>query len=60
MGYIKGSLYHKYRCGHIHHFTKKRLKEALESNGFVLEKVFVVNGLLLYASARKKSFKKAA
>jgi SAM-dependent methyltransferase len=57
MGYVKGSLYHKYRCGHIHHFTKTRLKKALAQNGFVLDKVFVVNGLLLYANARKQASK---
>lgn len=53
MGYVKGSVYHKYRCGHIHHFTKTRLRRTLADNGFTLEKVFVVNGLLLYATARK-------
>jgi ubiquinone/menaquinone biosynthesis C-methylase UbiE len=53
MGYIRGSVYHKYRCGHIHHFTKARLKRTLMENGFTLENVFVVNGLLLYAEARK-------
>ncbi len=53
MGYFRGSLYHKYRCGHIHHFTKARLKRTLAENGFTLEKVFVVNGLLLYAAAHK-------
>jgi hypothetical protein len=58
MGYIKGSLYHKYRCGHIHHFTKTRLRETLAENGFALQDVFVVNGLLLYATAKKDpSFK---
>jgi ubiquinone/menaquinone biosynthesis C-methylase UbiE len=54
MGYIRGSEYHKYRCGHIHHFTKARLRKTLRENGFVLEDVFVVNGLLLYARARKQ------
>ncbi len=53
MGYIRGSVYHKYRCGHIHHFTKARLRKTLGDNGFTLENVFVVNGLLLYATARK-------
>jgi ubiquinone/menaquinone biosynthesis C-methylase UbiE/uncharacterized integral membrane protein len=53
MGYIKGSTYHKYRCGHIHHFTKKRLAATLARNGFEMRDVFVVNGLLLYAAARK-------
>jgi ubiquinone/menaquinone biosynthesis C-methylase UbiE len=53
MGYIRGSLYHKYRCGHIHHFTKTRLRATLKQKGFELTDVFVVNGLLLYATARK-------
>jgi SAM-dependent methyltransferase len=57
MGYIRGSVYHKYRCGHIHHFTKERLKKALEQNGFFLNKIFVVNGLLLYAVANKRKLK---
>jgi 2-polyprenyl-3-methyl-5-hydroxy-6-metoxy-1,4-benzoquinol methylase len=57
MGYIRGSVYHKYRCGHIHHFTKKRLKKALVQNGFFLNKIFVVNGLLLYAVANKRKLK---
>ena len=53
MGYLRGSLYHKYRCGHIHHFTKARLGATLKANGFEMTDVFVVNGLLLYATARK-------
>ena len=53
MGYIRGSEYHRYRCGHIHHFTKARLKKTLAENGFELADVFVVNGLLLYATARR-------
>jgi ubiquinone/menaquinone biosynthesis C-methylase UbiE len=53
MGYVKGSEYHKYRCGHIHHFTKSRLRMTLKNNGFEMTDVFVVNGLLLYATARK-------
>ena len=53
MGYIRGSVYHKYRCGHINHFTKSRLCQVLAENGFSLKKCFVVNGLLLYAVAEK-------
>jgi len=53
MGYVKGSRYHRFRCGHVHHFTKTRLRETLRRNGFLLTQVRVVNGLLLYASARK-------
>lgn len=53
MGYLRGSQYHKYRCGHIHHFTKNRLRKALETAGFKLTDIFVVNGLLLYGTAKK-------
>lgn len=60
MGYVKGSVYHKYRCGHIHHFTKTRLKNTLAENGFILNRVFVVNGLLLYATAKKNPDWKAS
>ena len=52
-GYVRGSDYHKHRCGHISHFTKSRLRRTLEGNGFEIERLFVVNGLLLYAVARK-------
>ncbi len=53
MGYIRGSIYHKYRCGHINHFTKSRLSQVLAENGLKLKRCFVVNGLLLYAVAEK-------
>jgi len=52
-GYVKGSRYHRFRCGHINHFTKTRLRRLLEENGFRMTRVFVVNGLTLYASAEK-------
>ena len=51
-GYIRGSVYHRYRCGHINHFTMKRLRAALAKRGFKPEKMFVVNGMSLYCSAR--------
>src|SRR6185436_14679615 len=53
-GYLQGSWYHRVRCGHIHHFTKSRLKKTLQENGFKAEMIFVVNGLLLYAVVRKE------
>jgi SAM-dependent methyltransferase len=52
MGYVKGSVYHRYRCGHINHFTKGRLRETLQKNGLELTELHVVNGLLLYGAAR--------
>ncbi|QQR80453.1 MAG: class I SAM-dependent methyltransferase [Deltaproteobacteria bacterium] len=53
MGYVKGSLYHRYRCGHINHFTKRRLRQVLGNNGFLVKRCFIVNGFLLYAEACK-------
>lgn len=57
MGYFKGSLYHKYRCGHINHFTQNRLRYTLEKNGFKLTELHIVNGLLLYGAAKVASKK---
>ena len=54
-GYVRGSVYHRYRCGHINHFTKARLQAALASGGFAAESIRVVNGLSLYAAARKSA-----
>jgi SAM-dependent methyltransferase len=53
MGYLRGSEYHRARCGHVNHFTKSRLRNTLAQNGFALKRMFVVNGLLLYAVAEK-------
>jgi len=53
MAYCRGSEYHKYRCGHINHFTKGRLRETLSVQGFHIRDLFVVNGLLLYGAAEK-------
>jgi 2-polyprenyl-3-methyl-5-hydroxy-6-metoxy-1,4-benzoquinol methylase len=52
-GYVKGSDYHRHRCGHINHFTKTRLRNTLSAAGFAIDQLFVVNGLLLYAVVRK-------
>jgi SAM-dependent methyltransferase len=57
MGYIRGSQYHKYRCGHINHFTKSRMSQTLAANGFSMKSSFLVNFLLLYAVARKSGAK---
>jgi SAM-dependent methyltransferase len=50
-GYVRGSIYHRYRCGHVNHFTRKRLVHLLNANGFKLHDLFVVNGMSLYAAA---------
>jgi SAM-dependent methyltransferase len=52
-GYVKGSQYHRLRCGHVNHFTRSRLRRILGSGGFELTWMSIVNGLLIYAAARK-------
>jgi 2-polyprenyl-3-methyl-5-hydroxy-6-metoxy-1,4-benzoquinol methylase len=52
-GFIKGSRYHQFRCGHINHFTITRLRKALEENKFKLTSLSIVNCLLLYTTAKK-------
>ncbi len=54
MAYVRGSEYHKYRCGHINHFTKYRLRNTLEKSGFQMNNLIIVNGLLLYGTAQKR------
>ena len=50
-GYARGSVYHRYRCGHVNHFTKRRLRDALAAGRFAVRSLTVVNGLTLYAAA---------
>ncbi len=52
-GYCRGSRYHRLRCGHVNHFTRKQLVHTLAGNGFDVREVRVVNGLSLYAAAVK-------
>jgi SAM-dependent methyltransferase len=52
-GFVKGSVYHRFRCGHVNHFTVSRLRNALGQSGFNLQEVKLVNCLSLYAVAKK-------
>jgi SAM-dependent methyltransferase len=52
-GYIKGSRYHRYRCGHVNHFTVARLRQSLARGDFQVESIRAVNGLSLFAVATK-------
>ena len=52
-GFVRGSVYHRYRCGHVNHFTRRRLRDTLAASGFRLERARAVNGLSLYAAAVK-------
>ncbi len=51
-GYIKGSRYHRFRCGHVNHFTKRHLLRVLSRHGFEVTTLRVINRLSLYATAR--------
>jgi hypothetical protein len=53
-GYVKGSRYHRYRCGHVNHFTVSRLRQSLASGNFQVESMRVVNSLSLFAVAAKQ------
>jgi 2-polyprenyl-3-methyl-5-hydroxy-6-metoxy-1,4-benzoquinol methylase len=50
-GLIRGSKYHLYRCGHVNHFTIRRLTRVLNDAGFRVESTRVLNGLTLFAVA---------
>lgn len=52
-GFVRGSAYHRVRCGHINHFTKKRLGAKLNENGWRVRQFNVVNTLSLYVAAEK-------
>ncbi|HKQ46842.1 MAG TPA: class I SAM-dependent methyltransferase [Phycisphaerae bacterium] len=52
-GYVKGSRYHRYRCGHVNHFAKRHLRRVLAGQGFTVTNLSVINGLSLYAAARR-------
>ena len=54
-GWVKGSKYHRLRCGHINHFTRPRLRTLLAKNGLAVQHMHVVNGMSLYAVAKKAS-----
>ena len=53
-GYFKGSHYHRYRCGHVNHFSISRLKSLLAANGLKVNDLSIVNGLNIYAAAKKQ------
>jgi 2-polyprenyl-3-methyl-5-hydroxy-6-metoxy-1,4-benzoquinol methylase/putative flippase GtrA len=53
-GFVRGSKYHRARCGHVNHFTKRRLTKKLAENAWGVRKIKVVNTLSLYAAAEKQ------
>jgi SAM-dependent methyltransferase len=52
-GFVRGSAYHRYRCGHVNHFSRRTLEALLAENGFDVRRTSVVNRLTLYIAAGK-------
>jgi SAM-dependent methyltransferase len=52
-GFIKGSDYHKLRCGHINHFTQPRLRKVYEEADFRIISLRPVDQLWLFCAALK-------
>jgi hypothetical protein len=52
-GFIKGSDYHKLRCGHINHFTQARLRKVYEEANFRIISLRPMDQLWLFCAAVK-------
>lgn len=50
---VKGSRYHKYRCGHINHFGMSRLDRLLLEHGFRIESMKSPNWLTIICIASR-------
>lgn len=44
---VKGSQYHRYRCGHINHFNQRIFRTLLETNGFEVREMVSPNRLTI-------------
>jgi 2-polyprenyl-3-methyl-5-hydroxy-6-metoxy-1,4-benzoquinol methylase len=54
-GYLLGEEYYRQRCGHVHHFTRRRLRRLLMQGGFEPERMWLFRRLLIYCVCRKRS-----
>jgi SAM-dependent methyltransferase len=52
-GHIVGEEYYKQRCGHINHFSLRRLKKLLTQTGFSVQRMYRFRGFLLYSISTK-------
>lgn len=52
-GSIKGDTYYKNRCGHIHHYNKRKLQNKVFSHGFAIKEIGVFNLMTLFCVMEK-------
>lgn len=56
-GYIFGDVYYRKRCGHINHFSVKKIKTVFLKHGFEEEQIFVMKGFTIFGVFKKVSSK---
>ena len=53
-GYVLGEDYYQQRCGHVNHFSGRRLRILISSAGLCVETLHRFRGFLLYSVSRKQ------
>ncbi|MBN3040888.1 MAG: glycosyltransferase [Candidatus Omnitrophica bacterium] len=53
-GYLRGNRYYRNNCGHVHHFSPQKFKDAFIKNGFEIEALFSSYRCSIFLIARKK------
>ena len=53
-GYLLNDKYYKMKCGHINHFSPRKLCRTLVKNGFLIDFLFVMRGFTIFLCAVKK------
>lgn len=53
-GYVLNEEYYKIRCGHVNHFSPRKLCRVLIKNGFSVDLLFVMRGFTIFLCAVKK------
>jgi 2-polyprenyl-3-methyl-5-hydroxy-6-metoxy-1,4-benzoquinol methylase len=53
-GYFLGEEYYRQRCGHVHHFTKTRLRKLLRRRELEIDRLYLFRGLLVYAVCSRR------
>lgn len=52
-GYIRRNSYYKKRCGHINHFSPKKIKQVISKHGHDIETLFNMRRMTIFLCARK-------
>lgn len=53
-GYILNNPYYRARCGHINHFSPRKIKDALEKYDFDVEFIFDMRRFTIFSCAKKR------